>query len=116
MHPSPDLQDLSQELIPLLETRPRRSNYVSDREFTNASRRWKDRVRTLRIEMDKVPEDNREDEYGNWWNRLSGIICILEGREDQVLRACEELGADWKEYAVAWTVFVDDRVRRSDLL
>jgi len=90
-------------------------NFSAERDFAYAIRRWGEKVKALRIEMDKVPEVNRFDEFENWWDRLSDIVGILEGRSDVLQRACEDLGADWKEICVAWTVFVDPRVRRQDL-
>lgn len=99
----------------LVESQPRLRNFSAEREFALAFRRWRDRVKALRIEMDRVPEDDREDELENWWDRLSDIVGILEGREDVVRDVCVELGADWKEVCAAWGIFVDPRLRRSDL-
>jgi len=72
-------------------------------------------VKALRIELDYVSEDSRFDDFENWWDRLSDIVGILEGRPEILMRVCEELGADWKEVCVTWTVFVDPRSRRQDL-
>jgi nuclear pore complex protein Nup85 len=64
---------------------------------------------------ERVPEDVRFDDFENWWDRLGDIVGILEGRPDVLQRVCEDLGADWKEICVAWTIFVDPRMRRQDL-
>lgn len=114
-HPSEYLHDLSQVLIPLIDEQPRLQNYSAERDFAFASRRWRERVHTLRVEMDRVPEDDREDDFDNWWDRLSDIVGILEGRVDVLKRVCEELGSDWKEVCAAWGIFVDTRLRRQDL-
>ncbi|KII87265.1 hypothetical protein PLICRDRAFT_113015 [Plicaturopsis crispa FD-325 SS-3] len=114
-HPSEDLHRLSERLTPLLETQPRLQNFSSERDFVYASRRWKDQVKAMRVDMDRVPENDRQDDFENWWDRLSDIVSILEGRGEAIQRICEELGADWKEVCAAWAVFVDPRLRRQDL-
>ena len=90
-------------------------NFTVEREFAYTMRRWGDKVKALRIEMDRVPEKERFDRFENWWERLSDIVGILEGRQDVVQRVCDDLGADWKEVAVAWSIFVDPRMRRQDM-
>ncbi|TFK17557.1 hypothetical protein FA15DRAFT_675993 [Coprinopsis marcescibilis] len=112
----------SQDLIPMAETlqsivqsQPRLQNFTTEREFAQAIRRWKDKVKALRVDMDRIPESKRFDEFENWWERLSDIVGILEGRAEVVKRVCEDLGADWKEVCVAWGIFVDPRLRRQDL-
>ena len=114
-HPSTYLQSLAQQLSPLLTNHPRLHQFSAEREFAIASRRWKDRVKSLRLDLDHVPEDDRDDGFDNWWERLSDIVGLLEGRADVVRRVCSELGADWKEVCVAWGIFVDTRLRRQDL-
>jgi len=114
-HPSQDLQGLAKTLALLIESQPRLQNYTAERDFAYASRRWRDKVKALRIEMDRVLEDNRYDEFDNWWDRLSDIVGILEGRPEVIKRVCSELGSDWKEVIAAWGVFVDIRLRRQDL-
>ncbi|KAL4250471.1 Nuclear pore complex protein Nup85 [Abortiporus biennis] len=114
-HPSHHLPRLSQQLIPLLTNHPRLQQFHTERDFAIASRRWRDKVKVLRIELDRVPEDVRDDGFDNWWDRFSDLVGILEGREEVVKRLCKELGADWKEVAVAWGVFIDPRLRRQDL-
>ncbi|KAJ3729997.1 Nup85 nucleoporin-domain-containing protein [Lentinula guzmanii] len=114
-HPSEDLQDLIKMLIPVVESHPRLSQFTSERDFAYASRKWKDRVKALRVEMDRVPEESRLDDYYNWWDSLSDVLGILEGRGEVIQRVCEELGADWKEVCAAWGIFVDARLRRQDL-
>ncbi|OCH91378.1 hypothetical protein OBBRIDRAFT_753240 [Obba rivulosa] len=114
-HPSPNLQHLSQRLIPLLTNHPRLHQFAAERDFAVASRRWKDKVKSLRLELDRVPEEDREDGFENWWERFSDIVSILEGRGDSVKRIVSELGGDWKEVCAVWSVFVDTRIRRSDL-
>ncbi|EMD38750.1 hypothetical protein CERSUDRAFT_133256 [Gelatoporia subvermispora B] len=114
-HPSPDLQRLSQLLIPLLTNHPRLHQFAAERDFAVASRRWKDKVKSLRLELDRVPEEDREDGFENWWERFSDIVSILEGRGENVKRIVSELGGDWKEVCAVWGVFIDPRIRRSDL-
>ncbi|KAF9526094.1 Nup85 nucleoporin-domain-containing protein [Crepidotus variabilis] len=114
-HPSDNLQRLTSTLIPLIETQPRLVNFAAEKDFAYAMRRWSDKVKALRIDMDRVPENDRFDEFDNWWDRLGDIVGILEGRSEVLQRVCEELGADWKEICVAWSVFVDPRLRRQDL-
>ena len=115
-HPSEALRLLSQEIIPLLTGQPRISDFSTEKDFVYASRRWKDRVKALRVELDRIPEDSRHDEYDNWWDRLSDIIGILEGRQTVILKVCEDLGADWREVCAASSVFVNTRLRRQDLV
>ncbi|RDB15810.1 Nuclear pore complex protein Nup85 [Hypsizygus marmoreus] len=114
-HPSDDLQELTKTLAPLIESQPRLQNFTAERDFAYASRRWSDKVKALRIEMDRIPEDNRYDDFDNWWDRLSDIVGILEGRTEVIKRVCSELGSDWKEVCAVWGVFVDIRLRRQDL-
>lgn len=114
-HPSEDLQELAENLASLIESQPRLQNFDVEREFAYAWRRWLDKVKAIRIDLDRVPERNRFDEFENWWDRLSDIIGILEGRSEVIKRVCEELGADWKEVCAAWGVFADTRLRRQDL-
>ncbi|KAK0488650.1 nucleoporin Nup85-like protein [Armillaria novae-zelandiae] len=114
-HPSEYLHDLTQVLIPLIDGQPRLQNFNAERDFAFASRRWREKVHSLRVEMDRVPEEERQDDFDNWWDRLSDIVGILEGRVDVLKRVCEELGSDWKEVCAAWGVFVDTRLRRQDL-
>lgn len=114
-HSSEDLRSLSKSLAPLIETQPRLQHYSSERDFAYASRRWSDRVKALRIEMERVPEDERFDGFDNWWDRLSDVVGILEGRAEVIMRICKELGSDWKEVCAAWGVFVNVRLRRQDL-
>lgn len=114
-HPSLHLQRLTSTLIPLIESQPRLANFTAEKDFAFALRRWGERVKALRIEMNGIPEDVRFDDFENWWDRLGDIVGILEGRPDVLQRVCEDLGADWKEVCVAWTIFVDPRMRRQDL-
>ena len=114
-HPASYLQRVSEQLIPLLTNHPRFTQFSTERDFSVASRRWKDQVKTLRVELDRIPEDVRDDDFDNWWDRFSDIVGILEGREEVIKRLCNELGADWKEVCAAWGVFIDPRVRRQDL-
>jgi len=99
-----------------VESQPRLQNFSAERDFAFASRRWKDRVKAVRIEMDRVPEENRFDDFENWWDSLSDIVGILEGRNAVIQRVCEDLGADWKEVCAAWGIFADSRLRRQDLV
>lgn len=90
-------------------------SYSVEREFVYAARRWKDKVKSIRVDMEHVPENERHDGFENWWDRLSDLVGVLEGRPDVLKRVCEDLGADWKEIAAAWGIFVDNRARRHDL-
>jgi nuclear pore complex protein Nup85 len=114
-HPSEDLQRLSKDLMPLIDSQPRLQNFTVGRDFAYASRRWNDKVKSLRLELDRVPEEDRHDGFDNWWDRISDIVGVLEGREEVIQKICEDIGGDWKEVAVAWGVFVDTRLRRQDL-
>ncbi|KAI0774773.1 Nup85 nucleoporin-domain-containing protein [Trametes elegans] len=114
-HPSPYLQELAEKLSPLLTNHPRLYQFSAERDYAIALRRWRDKVKTLRIDLDRVPEGERDDGFENWWDRMSDLVGILEGRGDVVKRVCAELGADWKEACSAWGIFVDSRMRRQDL-
>ncbi|PPR01778.1 hypothetical protein CVT24_001801 [Panaeolus cyanescens] len=114
-HPSEDLQRLTSALIPLVESQPRLVDFNAEREFAYATRRWHDKIKALRLDLDKVPEDNRYDDFDNWWDKLSDIVGVLEGRSEVLQRVCEDLGADWKEMVVAWTIFIDPRMRRQEV-
>lgn len=114
-HPSNYLRRLSSQLIPLLSDQPHLQNFAAERDFAHASRRWREKVKAMRVELTNVPESDRRDEYENWWDRLSSIVGILEGRTEVIEKVCDELGADWKELSVAWGVFADFRLRRQDL-
>lgn len=102
--------------MPLIEQQPKLQDFSSERDFTLAIRRWRDQVKALRIDMDRVPESERFDDFENWWERLSDIVGVLEGRRDVLTRVVEELGGDWKEICIAWGIFVDPRMRRQELL
>ncbi|KAG2011366.1 hypothetical protein CC2G_011493 [Coprinopsis cinerea AmutBmut pab1-1] len=114
-HPSEELVPIAEILIPIIQSQPRLQNFNTERDFATAHRRWKDKVKALRVDLDRVPEDKRFDEFENWWDRLSDIVGVLEGRSDTLKRVCDDLGADWKEVCVAWGIFVDPRLRRQDL-
>lgn len=114
-HPSDNLRRLFQQLSPLLQSQPHLQSFEAERDFAYASHRWKEKVQALRIELDSVPEDNRHDGIENWWDRLSDIVGILEGRSEVIRRVCEDLGTDWREVSVSWGVFTDVRLRRQDL-
>lgn len=120
-HPSLALQDMTKLLIPLIMDQPRLQNFSSEREFAYAARRWKDKVKALRIEINKIPEAERTVDVGeageeNWWAKLSDIVGVLEGRFDVVKTIVEEeFAGDWKEAVVAWGMFVEGRTRRQDL-
>ncbi|KAG6332234.1 hypothetical protein ID866_6855 [Astraeus odoratus] len=114
-HPSDNLRRLAHGIVPLLCGQPKLQNFEAEREFAYASQRWKEKVKTLRIELDEVPESDRQDGYEDWWDRFSDIVGILEGRGEVIRKVCEDLGADWREVCVAWGVFVDTRLRRQEL-
>nr|GAT45669.1 predicted protein [Mycena chlorophos] len=114
-HPSLDLRHLSDKVAAIISSQPRLQNFSAEKDFASASRRWKDKVKAIRVEMEQIPEADRFDEFDNWWDRLSDIVGILEGRGEIVERVCAELGADWKEVCAAWGVFVEPRLRRQEL-
>ncbi|KAI9510038.1 nucleoporin Nup85-like protein [Russula earlei] len=114
-HPSEHLQNVAQHLAPLLSSHPRIVQFSSERDFVIALRRWKERVKSLRLELDRVPEDAREDGFENWWKPFSNIVGILEGRLEVIQNICIDLNADWKEVCAAWSIFVNHRLRRQDL-
>lgn len=114
-HPSEDLQSLSVHLIEVLTTRPSLLMSKNQREYAIAARRWQENVRSLRFTLDGVPEDARHDGFDNWWEQLSDIVGVLEGRDHVLSRVCAELGADWKEVCVAWGIFVNARLQRHDM-
>lgn len=114
-HPSEHLQDVAQHLTPLLSSHPRIVQFSTEREFVVALRRWKEKVKSLRLELDRVPEDAREDDFENWWKPFSNIVGILEGRPEIIQSICVDLNADWKEVCAVWSIFVNHRLRRQDL-
>lgn len=114
-HPSNHLQELAKHLTPLVTQHPRLHQFGAERDFAIAARRWRDKVKSMRLELDRVPEDARDDGFENWWARVDDIVGILEGREDVVKRVVAELGGDWKEVCAVWCVFVDTRIRRTEL-
>ncbi|KAL1742117.1 Nup85 nucleoporin-domain-containing protein [Schizophyllum fasciatum] len=115
-HPSENLPGLAQELIPIIESQPHLQNFTSEREFMIAHHRWRERVKAVRVQMERVPEADRADDVEFWWDNLSDIVGILEGRSDIVQRVCEEFEEpDWKEVCAAWGIFVNPRLRRQEL-
>lgn len=114
-HPSTYLEDLAKHLAPLVTQHPRLHQFSAERDFAIAARRWRDKVKSLRLALDRVPEDSRDDGFENWWARMDDVVGILEGREDAVKRVVAELGGDWKEVCAVWCVFVDTRIRRNEL-
>ncbi|KAJ7066584.1 nucleoporin Nup85-like protein [Mycena amicta] len=114
-HPSLDLRQLADKAASIISSQPRLQNFAAEKDFASASRRWKDKVKGIRVEMEQIPEADRFDEFENWWDRLSDIVGVLEGRGEIVERVCAELGADWKEVCAAWGVFVEPRLRRQEL-
>jgi nuclear pore complex protein Nup85 len=114
-HPSQYLQPFAERMIPLVGSQPRIKNFQSEKDFVYASRRWNDKIKAIRVDMDHVPETERSDAFDNWWDRLSDIVAVLEGRGDVLERVCEDNGADWKEVVAAWSIFVEPRMRREGL-
>ena len=114
-HPSKYVSALAEHLRPGLTSQPRLVQYTVERDFVIAQRRWKERVRTLRLELDRVPDTERRDKSGDWWAPMSSILGILEGRVDAIQEVCMDLGGDWKELCAAWGIFVDHRLLRQDL-
>jgi len=120
-HPSLGLRDMVKLLQPLVMNQPHLRNFTSERKFVFAAHQWRDEVKALRVEMDKIPERERTVHLGSkggedWWEKLSDIVSLLEG-ESQVLRRIikTELKGDWKEGVSAWGMFVDWRTRRQSL-
>ncbi|PAV19573.1 hypothetical protein PNOK_0450700 [Pyrrhoderma noxium] len=114
-HPSSSLQLLAEKLVDLLNYHPRLKNFNTEKEFSVSSRRWRERAKALRIDLDRVPEDDRDDGFENWWDNVSDLLGILEGRSDILQRVCMDIGGGWKEYICAYGVWVDVSMRRSDL-
>jgi nuclear pore complex protein Nup85 len=115
-HPSEHLSSLAEKLRPLLSEQPRLVHFQTEREFVVAQRRWKERVKSVRLELDRVPDHSRRDRDGDWWTSLSNIVGILEGRADVLKAVClDVMDGDWKEFCAAWGVFVDHRLLRQDL-
>ena len=102
-------------MVELLDKHPRQKHFNTEHEFFTNSRRWRDRVRSLRIELDRVPEDDRNDGFENWWDNVSDIIGVMEGREDVLQRVCVALGGSWKDIVCAHGVWADIRLRRGEL-
>ncbi|KAF7770639.1 hypothetical protein Agabi119p4_6613 [Agaricus bisporus var. burnettii] len=119
-HPSFALRDMTKLITPLISSQPRLQNYSSEREFAYAARRWRDKVKALRVELNKIPEKERTVVIGerdeDWWEKLSDIVGVLEGRFEVVKRIVdEEFTGDWKDAVVAYGMFVNGRMRRQDL-
>lgn len=119
-HPSPDVRRIADALTPVIVNQPRLLGCGSEREFAIKTRKWRETVKALRVDLDRVPEDARQDdedgdEFEGWWERMSDIVGLLEGRSEVLIRVCKDLGADWKECVAAWGVFVDPKLRRADL-
>lgn len=114
-HPSENLQRISERLVNLLERHPQQIHYSTEKDFFAASRRWRDRAKALRLELDRIPESDRHDGYENWWNKVSDLLGVLEGREDALQNVCIELGAGWKEIICTYGVWIDVGLRRAEL-
>jgi len=114
-HPSKYLQELADALAPLIDGQPRLHAFHAEKDYAIAFRRWRDKIKAVRIQMDRVPTEERQDDAENWWDQLSDIVGVLEGRGEVLQRVCSELGADWKEVCVAWGIFIEPRLRRQDL-
>jgi nuclear pore complex protein Nup85 len=114
-HPSKHVQMSATRLIPLIKDQPRAHQASTEKEFKVARRKWSDRVKLARIEFDRVPEAERDDGFENWWNWMSSILGVLEGREEVLIRVCNEIGAEWKDIVAAWTIFKEPDATRMDL-
>lgn len=114
-HPSENLRDIAERLAGILGKHPRQSQYSTEKEFFVSSRRWRDRTKALRIELDRVPENDRHDGHDDWWENVSDLLGILEGRGEILQRVCDELDSDWKEVVCTWGVWIDIGLRRADL-
>jgi len=108
-------------LQPLVMNQPHLRNFTSEREFVFAARQWRDQVKALRVEMDKIPERERTvhlDLRGgeDWWEKLSDIVSLLEGESQKFKQIIKtKFSGDWKEGVAAWSIFVDRRTRRESL-
>lgn len=114
-HPSENMRRLAERLVDLLERHPRQRQFTTEKEFFTSSRRWREKSKALRIELDRVPETDRNDGYENWWDNLSDLVGILEGREDVLQRVCVDLGGGWKEIVCTYGIWIDVGLRRADL-
>jgi nuclear pore complex protein Nup85 len=114
-HPSTHVQKSATLLTPLIADQPRAFNFATEREFRAAHRRWHDAVRLARVELDRVPEKERDDGFENWWRWMSDVVGLLEGRAEVLSGLATEVGADWKDVLAAWTVFIRPETRRDDL-
>ncbi|KAI0310662.1 nucleoporin Nup85-like protein [Amylostereum chailletii] len=114
-HPSDGLRGISESLRPILSAQPRLTNFSTERDFVVAQRRWIERVKALRVALDRIPEKSRGVETNNWWGSISDIVGILEGRPEIIQTVCLGIGGDWKDLCAAWGIFVDHRLQRQDL-
>lgn len=114
-HPSENLQRIGRRLVDLLDKHPRQKHFGTEDEFSKHSRRWRERIKSLRIEIDRVPEDDRNDKYENWWDNVSDIVGVMEGREEILQRVCTSLGGTWKDIVCAYGVWINVGLRRSEL-
>ena len=99
----------------ILQKHRRQKDYFTEKDFMASSRRWREKVMALRIELDRVPENDRRDGFENWWDNISDLLGIMEGREDVLERLCIDLGGSWKEMICAYGIWVDVGLRRSEL-
>lgn len=109
------MRRIAERLVDLLERHPRQRQFTTEKEFFTSSRRWRERAKALRIELDRVPENDRNDGYENWWDNVSDLVGILEGREDVLQRVCVDLGGGWKEIVCTYGIWIDVALRRADL-
>ncbi|KAJ7486129.1 hypothetical protein B0H11DRAFT_2192520 [Mycena galericulata] len=62
----------------IITSQPRLQSFAAESHLAYTSRRWKDKVKAIRAEMEQTPETDRYDDFDNWWDRLSDIVGILE--------------------------------------
>ncbi|KZT07396.1 uncharacterized protein LAESUDRAFT_677822 [Laetiporus sulphureus 93-53] len=114
-HPLFALRELAALLSRLLNERPRMLKSATDKEFIINTRRWKHRFQELRIKLGRVAEQDRDDGFDNWWERLNEITGVLEGRQQVMKRVCSNLGLDWKERVILYCIHVNPRLHRDTL-
>lgn len=113
-HSSRHLANFAQQLKTLVEEHPRLNQFSAERDFSVKSWKWRDQIKALQLELATVPDEERQDEFENWWDRFSGIVGVLAGHVDMSIKVCREVGADWREMCALWCIYVNPTLRRSD--
>lgn len=113
-HSSRHLANFAQQLKTLVEEHPRLNQFSAERDFSVKSWKWRDQIKALQLELATVPDEERQDEFENWWDRFSGIVGVLAGHVDMSIKVCREVGADWREMCALWCIYVNPTLRRLD--